>query len=113
MDNTENVLNIDCADIAMMDPVLYSHLITYPTEVIPLMDQEAQALASSYEASESGGAEDLQACPPSPPLSLLPKQRGFQASRANRLQLGCWTLVCSSQHKSAPWPVNWAYSRFE
>jgi hypothetical protein len=61
MGNQEVVLNVDCHDIAAMDPVLYSDLVAYPTEVIPLMDQEAQALASSMEgAADIGGPIDLQ-----------------------------------------------------
>lgn len=61
MENQEVVINVDCADIASTDPILYSNLIAYPTEVIPLMDQEAQALASSMDDGQGGGtALDLQ-----------------------------------------------------
>ena len=45
--NEEPVLNVDCANIAAADPTLYAHLLSCPTEVIPLMDTEAHNLAAA------------------------------------------------------------------
>ncbi len=41
------MLNVDCANIAAADPTLYAHLLSCPTEVIPLMDTEARNLAAA------------------------------------------------------------------
>jgi hypothetical protein len=62
VDNEDPVLNLDCANIAAADPTLYSHLLSCPTEVIPLMDTEARNLAAAL-----GGDDDadhhIQVCP--------------------------------------------------
>lgn len=46
VDNGEPMLNIDCGDIiASGDELLYSWLVQYPREVIPIFDQEVSKLA--------------------------------------------------------------------
>ena len=47
------MLNVDCANIASSDPTLYSHLLSCPTEVIPLMDTEARNLAAALGGDEA------------------------------------------------------------
>lgn len=47
MEREEEMLNVDCANIAAADPTLYAHLLSCPTEVIPLMDTEARNLAAA------------------------------------------------------------------
>jgi MCM N-terminal domain len=53
IDNEDPVLNVDCANIASSDPTLYSHLLSCPTEVIPLMDTEARNLAAALGGDEA------------------------------------------------------------
>lgn len=53
IDNEDPVLNVDCANIADSDPTLYSHLLSCPTEVIPLMDTEARNLAAALGGDEA------------------------------------------------------------
>ena len=43
---------MDCANIAEFDPVLYAHLLSCPTEVIPLLDTSARNIAGSFGAVE-------------------------------------------------------------
>lgn len=43
---------MDCANIAAADPTLYAHLLSCPTEVIPLMDTEARNLAAALTNDE-------------------------------------------------------------
>ena len=62
----EVVLNVDCANIADFDPVLYGHLVAYPTEVIPLMDEVAQEVALEADGPQDAAFE-LQACQPPRP----------------------------------------------
>lgn len=52
VENEEPVLNVDCANIAAADPTLYAHLLSCPTEVIPLMDTEARNLAAALTNDE-------------------------------------------------------------
>lgn len=62
----EVVLNVDCNNIAEFDPVLYGHLVAYPTEVIPLMDEVAQEVALQGEGPDA--VFELQVnTPPLPP----------------------------------------------
>ena len=37
-------MNLDCADLAEFDAVLYGQLVSYPAEVIVLLDQEAHTI---------------------------------------------------------------------
>ena len=39
-------MSIDCQDVLAYDAVLYTQLINYPGEVIPLFDSEANLIAS-------------------------------------------------------------------
>ena len=62
IDNEDPVLNVDCANIADSDPTLYSHLLSCPTEVIPLMDTEARNLAAALGGDEAD--HHIQVRPP-------------------------------------------------
>ncbi len=59
-------MNVDCANIAEFDPVLYGHLVAYPTEVIPLMDEVAQEVALQGEGPDA--VFELQVLPPLRPI---------------------------------------------
>ena len=45
-------MNVDCRDLLGADPVLYSQLVNYPGEVIPLFDGEANAMAAQLAGTE-------------------------------------------------------------
>jgi len=46
-----NNMNIDCTHIYSFDPVLYQHLVMYPTEIIPLYDIEINKKALEIDAT--------------------------------------------------------------
>jgi MCM N-terminal domain len=70
IDNEDPVLNVDCANIADSDPTLYSHLLSCPTEVIPLMDTEARNLAAALGGDEADHHIQVQGV--QLPLDMLP-----------------------------------------
>lgn len=47
-------LNLDCAHLYSAEPLLYQHLLYYPTEVIALFDLAASQVMSSLAAGGSG-----------------------------------------------------------
>ena len=50
-------MNLDCADLAEGDPVLYQQLVRYPAEVVVLLDQEAHTIWAHFAgASPDAGA---------------------------------------------------------
>lgn len=49
------MMNLDCADLADADPLLYGQLVKYPAEVIVLLDQEAHTI---WAQGAAGGALD-------------------------------------------------------
>ena len=64
------MMNLDCADLAEGDPVLYQQLVRYPAEVVVLLDQEAHTIWAHFAgASPDAGPQftarhlDLCFCP--------------------------------------------------
>ena len=52
------VMNLDCADLAEGDPVLYQQLVRYPAEVVVLLDQEAHTIWAHFAgASPDAGPQ--------------------------------------------------------
>ena len=52
LDDEEIFLNIDLIHLREFDSELYSQLVSYPGEVIPLLDSEARYLAEDLEGQE-------------------------------------------------------------
>ena len=51
-------MNLDCADLAEGDPVLYQQLVRYPAEVVVLLDQEAHTIWAHFAgASPDAGPQ--------------------------------------------------------
>ena len=78
------MLNVDCANIAFSDPTLYSHLLSCPTEVIPLMDTEARNLAAALGGEEADHHIQVQL---SRALSMQQKHYGWRGLHLNGMPL--------------------------
>lgn len=49
MQREEDTINIDMSNIFDHDPDLYSKIVRYPLDIIPLLDTECQEVATSIE----------------------------------------------------------------
>ena len=45
-------MSIDCQDVLAADAVLYTQLVNYPGEVIPLFDSEANLIAAELSGND-------------------------------------------------------------
>ena len=61
MDQDDPCLNVDCRDLYAWDKTLYTQLIDYPGEVIPLFDMETNALANGWASRDLDGAIKVMA----------------------------------------------------
>ena len=52
------VMNVDCLDLLSFDPTVYQQMVSYPAEVMTIMDSEAQKLARQFQTEEDLADED-------------------------------------------------------
>ena len=52
------VMNVDCLDLLAFDPTVYQQMVSYPAEVMTIMDSEAQKLARQFQTEEDLAEED-------------------------------------------------------
>ena len=76
------VMNVDCMDLHAFDPTVYLQMVSYPAEVMTIMDSEAQKLARQFQTEEDLADEEDEGlgglgilvsltAPPPLPSSLL------------------------------------------
>ena len=46
------VMNVDCMDLASYDATVYQQMVSYPAEVMTIMDSEAQKLARQFQTED-------------------------------------------------------------
>ena len=51
-------MNVDCLDLLSFDPTVYQQMVSYPAEVMTIMDSEAQKLARQFQTEEDLADED-------------------------------------------------------
>ena len=88
---------IDCQDVIRQDVVLFTQLINYPGEVIPLFDSEANILAAQLT-----GFDVMNINLKAPPLLALPQADG-PAAPMEATQ--CWNS------NSALWIVSYPQTK--
>ena len=45
-------MNVDCMDLHAYDPTVYQQMVSFPAEVMTIMDSEAQKLARQFQTEE-------------------------------------------------------------
>ena len=63
LDDEEVFLNIDLMHLHQYDKQLYSQLVAYPGEVIPLLDAEARYIAEDLQGQELPESKLLTVAP--------------------------------------------------
>ena len=54
------VMNVDCMDLQSYDPTVYQQLVSYPAEVMTIMDTEAQKLARTFQPEDEPMGDDME-----------------------------------------------------